>query len=172
MKSILTLLSILFLIAAPAFAKLNVVATTPDIASIAKEIGNDHALIFYEGVRPIRCRKIRYFADRRFRARLLPAPPRATPGSQAIQPRVPGAPPGIVPAAGLIEADALTTDTSMQPTTALHAAGLEDMERLESLTIDDFDDRLKNLHFEQAGQRPTDSELAADVDHFLDALRQ
>src|SRR5882672_9083477 len=42
MKSILTLLSILFLIAAPAFAKLNVVATTPDIASIAKEIGGDH----------------------------------------------------------------------------------------------------------------------------------
>src|SRR5207248_1782364 len=29
---------------------------------------------FYEGLRPIRCRKIRYFADRRFRERLLPAP--------------------------------------------------------------------------------------------------
>src|SRR6267142_4909732 len=42
MKSILTLLSILTLFAAPAFAKLNVVATTPDIASIAKEIGGDH----------------------------------------------------------------------------------------------------------------------------------
>src|SRR5258705_9359833 len=42
MKSILTSLSILILFAAPAFAKLNVVATTPDIASIAKEIGGDH----------------------------------------------------------------------------------------------------------------------------------
>lgn len=42
MKSILTSLSILILFAATAFAKLNVVATTPDIASIAKEIGGDH----------------------------------------------------------------------------------------------------------------------------------
>lgn len=42
MKSTLTFLSALFLLATPAFAKLNVVATTPDIASIAKEIGGDH----------------------------------------------------------------------------------------------------------------------------------
>ena len=38
-----------------------------------KEIGNDKAFIFYEGLRPIRCKKIRYYADRRFRARLLAA---------------------------------------------------------------------------------------------------
>ena len=42
MKSIVTFLSILVLFTATAFAKLNVVATTPDIASIAKEIGGDH----------------------------------------------------------------------------------------------------------------------------------
>src|SRR6267154_3874909 len=42
MKSILTLLSLLILVATPAFAKLNVVATTPDIAAIAKEIGGDN----------------------------------------------------------------------------------------------------------------------------------
>jgi zinc/manganese transport system substrate-binding protein len=42
MKSILTLLSILLLLTTAAFAKLNVVATTPDIASIAKEIGGEH----------------------------------------------------------------------------------------------------------------------------------
>ena len=46
-----------------------------------KEIGNDSALIFYEGLRPIRCKKIRYYADRRFRARLLPPPRHATPCS-------------------------------------------------------------------------------------------
>ena len=45
-----------------------------------KEIGTDSALIFYEGLRPIRCKKIRYYADRRFRARLLPPPRHATPG--------------------------------------------------------------------------------------------
>jgi zinc/manganese transport system substrate-binding protein len=42
MKSILTLLSTLLLLTATASAKLNVVATTADIASIAKEIGGDY----------------------------------------------------------------------------------------------------------------------------------
>jgi zinc/manganese transport system substrate-binding protein len=42
MKRILTFLSILLLLTTSALAKLNVVATTPDIASIAKEIGVDN----------------------------------------------------------------------------------------------------------------------------------
>src|SRR5256885_14974842 len=42
MKRILTLLSVLLLLTISAFAKLNVVATTPDISSIAKEIGGDY----------------------------------------------------------------------------------------------------------------------------------
>jgi len=42
MKPILTLLSVLLLLTTSAFAKLNVVATTPDISSIAKEIGGDN----------------------------------------------------------------------------------------------------------------------------------
>jgi hypothetical protein len=50
-------------------------------------------------------------------------------------------------------------------------AALEDIDLLESLTIEDFGERLKNLQFEQAGERPTDSELDADVDRLLDALR-
>ena len=37
-----------------------------------KALGNDHAIIFYEGLRPIRCKKIRYFQDKRFAQRLLP----------------------------------------------------------------------------------------------------
>ena len=41
-----------------------------------KELGTDHEIIFYEGMRPIRCRKIRYFEDPRFRARLFPPPER------------------------------------------------------------------------------------------------
>ena len=53
----------------------------------------------------------------------------------------------------------------------MHAAGVDDIEQLDSLTIDDFGDRLKDLTFEHAGERPTESELDADVDRFLDALR-
>jgi type IV secretion system protein VirD4 len=39
-----------------------------------KELGTEKAIVFYEGLRPIRCRKIRYFAERRFVKRLLPPP--------------------------------------------------------------------------------------------------
>jgi type IV secretion system protein VirD4 len=44
-----------------------------------KELGTEEAIVFYEGLRPIRCRKIRYFSDPRFRRRLLPAPASAVP---------------------------------------------------------------------------------------------
>jgi type IV secretion system protein VirD4 len=136
-----------------------------------KEIGNDNALIFYEGVRPIRCKKIRYYADRRFRARLLPAPLQATPGVRHLKSFVPSAPPVTAPAPPLLGGEALTPETTIPATAPMHAAGLEDVEQLESLTIDDFGDRLKDLTFEHAGERPTESELDADVDRFLDALR-
>jgi type IV secretion system protein VirD4 len=137
-----------------------------------KEIGNDDALIFYEGLRPIRCRKIRYFADRRFRARLLPAPLHARPGIRRHPRLAPGAPAGIAPMLAPAGGEALTLDTPMPAATPMRAAGAEDMEQLDLLMIDDFGDRLKGLTFEQAGERPTDSELEADVDLFLDALRQ
>jgi type IV secretion system protein VirD4 len=136
-----------------------------------KEIGNDNALIFYEGVRPIRCKKIRYYADRRFRARLLPAPPQAMPGVRQREPWAPIAPPVTAPMPALFDGEALIPDTPMPVTAPMHAAGLDDIEQLDSLTIDDFDDRLKGLTFEHAGERPTESELDADVDRFLDALR-
>ena len=136
-----------------------------------KEIGNDNALIFYEGVRPIRCKKIRYYADRRFRARLLPAPPQATPGARQREPWAPIAPPVTAPMPALFGGEALIPDTPMPVTAPMHAAGLDDIEQLDSLTIDDFDDRLKDLTFEHAGERPTESELDADVNRFLDALR-
>jgi type IV secretion system protein VirD4 len=41
-----------------------------------KELPADEALIFYEGLRPIRCRRIRYYQDRGLRARLRPPPAR------------------------------------------------------------------------------------------------
>jgi hypothetical protein len=135
-----------------------------------KEIGNDNALIFYEGVRPIRCKKIRYYADRRFRARLRPPPQHATPVRRKGTPEAPRT---LVTAAAPAPAggEELTHDGPRPATTLMHVAALDDIEQLDSLTIDDFGDRLKDLTFEHAGERPTDSELDADVDRFLDALR-
>jgi type IV secretion system protein VirD4 len=144
-----------------------------------KEIGNDNALILYEGLRPIRCKKIRYYADRRFRRRLLPAPTHATPFPRKNTPVPPHAP---RPTAGSVSAPAPAEgESSMaQPsvpataspaTIATHVASIEDIEHLNSLMIEDFNEPLQNLKFEQAGERPTESEMSIDVNRFIDAIR-
>ena len=131
-----------------------------------KEIGIDSALIFYENVRPIRCSKIRYYADRTFRKRLRPPP--ARPGRRS----------GAWREQGLDALDA-SRDTepplgdgleppSPPPLTA--EASIEALE-IDSLTLDDFGDRVKNFKFHYAGEHPTDSELDADVQRFLEAVR-
>ena len=56
-------------------------------------------------------------------------------------------------------------------TIATHIACVQDIEHLDSLMIEDFDERIQNLKFEQAGDRPTESELGIDVNRFLDAIR-
>lgn len=44
-----------------------------------KEMGAEEAIVFCESLRPIRCQKIRYYSDPRFRSRLLPPPAVALP---------------------------------------------------------------------------------------------
>jgi len=144
-----------------------------------KEIGNDEALIFYEGVRPIRCKKIRYYADRRFRRRLLPPPAHATPFPRKNTPVPPHAPrptAGSVSTLAPADGESLMAEPSVPVTTspatiATHSASVQDIEHLDSLMIEDFDERIQNLRFEQAGDRPTESELGIDVNRFLDAIR-
>jgi type IV secretion system protein VirD4 len=54
-------------------------------------LGPDDAIVFYEGLPPIRCKKIRYFEDPRFRGRLRPAP-RVAAAPRAAAPVPPAAP--------------------------------------------------------------------------------
>jgi type IV secretion system protein VirD4 len=136
-----------------------------------KEIGNDKALIFYEGLRPIRCKKIRYYADRRFRRRRLPPPARATPFPRKSTPTPTPHAPMTAAMPATVASEALTAEARSPETALMHVATVDDIERLESITIDDFGEHLKNLKFEHASERPTESELDADVDRFLDALR-
>ena len=68
-------------------------------------LGPEQAIIFYEGLRPIRCKKIRYFEDARFRARLRPPPERgpalsAAPTPSAVACRIRCAASVVVRAAG------------------------------------------------------------------------
>ena len=140
-----------------------------------KEIGSDDAIIFYETLRPIRCKKIRYYADPRFRARLSPPPRHATPAprksflvpvpsSTAVSPAAPAPAPA--------DGEALTVATLKPEPTLMHVATAEDIERLDSITIEDLDERLQNLKFDHAGERPTERELDADFHRFLEALGQ
>jgi type IV secretion system protein VirD4 len=84
-----------------------------------KELGSEQALILYEGLRPIRCHKIRYYRDRCFMKRLYPPPEFAVSGglkrvraATSTEPTQPTAPPPTLvigelahPTASDIEAD-------------------------------------------------------------------
>ena len=104
-----------------------------------KELGTEEAIVFYEGLRPIRCRKIRYFADQRFRKRLLPAPTRTLAAFDGRR-RVPGAPAAATVAA---EPEAQLAGEGAAPRVekedvVIREGTVEDIERIESLTLEDF----------------------------------
>jgi type IV secretion system protein VirD4 len=132
-----------------------------------KALGNDQALIFYEGLWPIRCKKIRYFEDRRFVERLHPPPvvppppvriPPATPPSEVVQPKA--------------VADTDSVASSAQP--VFREVSAEDIEHLDSLTLEDFEAPLADVQLPQKaeGERLTDEEMRSAVDSFLSTLQQ
>ncbi len=130
-----------------------------------KEIGTDTAIVFYEGLRPIRCQKIRYYADRRFVQRLLPppAPPRRreAPTAPACESRA---------ASHLSPTNPCASGTLGAAAPPMRPACAQDIDRLESLTLKDFGVSIQNLTFKHAGDRPTESEFDADVDQLMSAL--
>jgi type IV secretion system protein VirD4 len=137
-----------------------------------KEIGNDNALIFYEGVKPIRCQKIRYFNDRRFRARLLPPPPYATPAGRREKARFTSVS-SVAAKKGQSSASDAVTPTPLGTTAGMteKEMALQDIEQLESLTLEDLAEPIRNLTFEHQGEGPTDEEIEADVSKFIEAIR-
>jgi len=131
-----------------------------------KEIGIDRALIFYENLRPVRCQKIRYYADRRFRRRLLPAPLTATPRGRARD-RAVTTPPGRPVETGGQIMEAAPVER-VNPTVSEALAVLDELDQME---LEDFGKGLLNLKFEQKGDRPTRAEIDAHVAAFFDELR-
>ena len=142
-----------------------------------KTLGSEEAIIFYEGLRPIRCRKIRYYQDRRFLARLRAPPERATPeplGAPAPPTGVPGGPEGRgAPGAFALPTDPVPRDAVCEPTAATREATAADLSRLESLTPEDFaaDFGRVQLPEKAGGERLTSEELQAAVESFLETLR-
>ena len=144
-----------------------------------KELGAEQAIIFYEGLRPIRCQKVRYFNDRRFKARLLPPPSVNAPpkhGSSSNE--------GDVQAINAIEKSLPTRSApASDPTPQEQVGGMQspvreatvaDIDRLESLTLEDFAvdfDRVK-LPEKSPGERLSSEELNTAVESFLETLRE
>jgi type IV secretion system protein VirD4 len=125
-----------------------------------KELGTDHEIIFYEGLRPIRCRKIRYFEDPRFKARLFP-PPERPPAAEmvAVAQATPQSAPGTLPTA---------EDPRTIPT---REATVADIERLESLTLEDFAADFDQVKLPESG-RLTEQDFGVAVESFLASLRE
>ena len=126
-----------------------------------KALGNEQAIVFYEGLRPIRCRKIRYFEDPRFTRRLLPAP--EVPQQKAAEAQPPSgstpdprtAPPEAIRAFETVERDATT----------------DDIERIESLTLEDFAADFSAVELPTEG-RMSEDQMKDAVESFLDTLRE
>lgn len=113
-----------------------------------KELGTDHAVIFYEGLRPIQCQKIRYYSDRLFRRRLHPAPTVAAVDWMAVdRPTVSGSP------------EATESEDTARPAEAA------DLDRLEDLTLAEIDADFDELEV-PAGRSLTPDELNALVSDF------
>jgi type IV secretion system protein VirD4 len=137
-----------------------------------KELGSEEAIILYEGVRPIRCQKIRYYADRRFRARLLPPPSKPAPNWVAAALRAANAP-RAVPApfqAPISPMGATRDERAAAPTaTRLRDSTVEDVEgRITSLALEDYERDFSGVAFPDREGRLASRELTTALVHFLE----
>ena len=138
-----------------------------------KDLGTEEAIVFYEGLRPIRCRKIRYFKDRRFMNRLLPAPASARTGPLARiaewvpindRPEQPGAPspPNVGESDGGNRQD--------QPP-QFREATVEDIDRIETVQLEDLDVDFSKVKIPEGG-RLNDEDMQVAVESFMASLRE
>ena len=135
-----------------------------------KALGNDHAIIFYEGLRPIRCKKIRYFQDKRFAQRLLPplvverrevvAPiaPRPRDDAASIEPSAPAS-------------EGTGPGEASSPADVIREATVEDIERIDSLTLEDFAADFSAVNIPTEGPL-SEQAMHEAVEGFLATLRE
>lgn len=134
-----------------------------------KELARDREIVLYEGLRPILASKNRYYEDRFFKKRLFPPPERATPVTAAAPRHA---------TSRTLYADTpapnvgAPTFEARKP--AMRAATAADLERIDQLTLEDF-----NIDFDKVvlpqkaeGERFTTEELDTAVNSFINALRE
>ena len=126
-----------------------------------KEIGIDRAIIFYEGLRPILGHKIRYFEDKRFKARLAP-PPGLPPIDIAAVPR--GERERFV---NENEVSSIGLDSILE--VSVRPVEAADVARLDELDLEDFSVNFDDVVIPQ-GRALADHEMQSAVDRFLEAF--
>lgn len=137
-----------------------------------KELGNEEALILYEGLRPIRCRKIRYFKENAFRDRILPPPP--LPKNVDVK----GAADRLKVAVTRAPNDSVSSRKRSSPeepqtkeeAIVIREATVADVDRIGSLQLSDFANDLSIAPSLHEGRLP-ESEMDQRVAAFIDKLR-
>jgi type IV secretion system protein VirD4 len=107
-----------------------------------QQLGGDQAIVFYEGMRPLRCRKIRYFDDRRFWARLKRAQ--------------------VVPAPNWRPSWA---------TAEVQESIDKDVESIQEIRLEDFATDIEKIQMPDEGRAISDHELSEAVESFIGATR-
>ena len=154
-----------------------------------KELGRNKEILFYEGVRPILARKNRYYRDPFFRKRLFAPPASAVPSVRSVKRRVvptvgpPSPPPAPAPSNEIIEglgnteppqsiesapqeASSQTSSTELKIPT--REATLADVDRMDSLTLDDFVVDLTGVELPEGPV--SDAAMSRTADKFVDAF--
>jgi type IV secretion system protein VirD4 len=154
-----------------------------------KELGKNREILFYEGVRPILARKNRYYRDRLFRRRLFPPPISAVPSVRRAKrtvtpvPDPPSPEPEPSPSNEIMEGsialppaqsiDAAPGEASSQtslpePEIPTREATLADVDRMDSLTLDDFAVDLTGVELPEGPV--SEADLSRTADKFVDAF--
>ena len=140
-----------------------------------KELGTEEEIVFYEGLPPIRGRKIRYFAERAFRRRLLPPPahPRPKPRRAAQSGPTSSAEPAeaVAPTVEQPSLGAADSDPAASEVIVTRDATLDDIERIDSLKLEDFATDFSSVEMPQREGRLSDEEMHSTVERFMSTLR-
>jgi hypothetical protein len=116
----------------------------------------NNAIVFYEGLPPIRCKKLRYFKDARFGARLRPAPKCAAPNRPSVT---------------SWRAAPDSVDEYMPPESDTRAATAADFERIDELTLEDLAVKVAPLAVPGSDDPMTEEELDAAVNAFIASFK-
>lgn len=124
-----------------------------------KALGSESSLVFYEGLLPIQCQKIRYFNDRRFTVRLRPPP---------VVPRTEVVPEGKVPPRA--SNPSAEEGGPVKEEIRVRDATVEDIDRIDELTLSDFAAPIEEIPVPQVESLSTE-EIAALSSAFVNCIQ-